>query len=242
MKTLFFSDLHIGDHKSKHFEFYKFLESKPNIDSLVMAGDIFDLWVTSAGRSFKEAKYFLDYMYDRFKDNITYLNGNHDEDLQYIKSLHGIPIKQFHHFNVAGRSVMVCHGHQYDHNFYLNKIGFVAKMNAWAVNRVDKWFKTDVRKWLMSLSEAVQNDPLEKILFTYEHVLKQEFTGIHDVVITGHTHAPCIKEFTNLVYINTGDSLQHSTAVVLDQGTFCLLDYITGAVISEYTLGNNLDG
>jgi UDP-2,3-diacylglucosamine pyrophosphatase LpxH len=237
MSTILFSDLHIGDTKSKHVQMYNFLVSRADLDSVIIAGDLFDLWVASAGRSFKEAKYFLDYLYERFQGKIVYLTGNHDEDLQYVKSLHGVPIKQFHHFNVGGKSVVVCHGHQYDHNFYLDKMTPMAKVNAWMVNRVDKWFKTDVRKWLMSLSDAIQSDPMEKILFTYEHTLRQEFSGVHGVIITGHTHLPCIKSFNGLTYINVGDSMQHSTAVILEGTRFSLVDYVQGNEISFFEAG-----
>jgi UDP-2,3-diacylglucosamine pyrophosphatase LpxH len=238
MKTVYFSDLHVGDGKSKHLELCRFLEAKEDITDVVIAGDLFDLWVTSAGRAFKEGKYFLDYLYEHFNGHIVYLTGNHDEDLQYVKSLNGIPIKQFHHFNVGGKSAVVCHGHQYDHNFYLEKMSFVAKVNAWAVNRVDKWFSTDVRKWLMSMSEAIQNDPMEKILFTYELVLRQAFTGVHDIVITGHTHSPRIKKFNGLTFINTGDGVQHSTAVVLEENKFSLIDYVQGEELDHYIVGD----
>jgi predicted phosphodiesterase len=215
-----------------------FLESREDIKSVVIVGDLFDLWVTSAGRSFKEAKYFLDYLYDRFQGNIIYLSGNHDEDLQFIKSLHGIPIKQFHHFNLGRKSVVVCHGHQYDHNFYLEKATLLAKGNAWVVNKVDRWLGVDTRKILTSLSDAIQKDPLGKIIFTYEHVLKQTFTGVHDIIITGHTHTPCIKRFNRLTYINVGDSMQHSTAVILEGTRFSLLDYIQGNEISFFEAGD----
>jgi predicted phosphodiesterase len=215
MSILIVSDLHIGDHKSKHLRLYKFLESRPDITSVIIAGDLFDLWVARAGRAFQQGKYLLDYLYSRFDGRIIYLTGNHDEDLQYVTSLHGIPIRQFYHFNHAGKSIVVCHGHQYDNNFYLNNASVMAKANAWIANRADNWFKTDLRKLLVSLSDHVKIDVMGKILFSYELMLKKEFSGVYDIVITGHTHVPCVKVFNNLIYINAGDFLQNSTAVLI---------------------------
>lgn len=230
MKTLVVSDFHIGDGKSKHLVFYDFLCARPDIDSLIIAGDFFDLWVTSAGRAFKEGKYLLDYLRERFSGKVVYLTGNHDEDLQYVKSLNGIPIKQFHHFNVGGKSVVVCHGHQYDKNFYLNQAASLARVNAWLVNKVDHFFRIDVRKWLVSLSQKIENDPYDRLIYAFEKEIDKTFGGKFDYVITGHTHLyPYIKKLTNLSLINVGNNIQSNTGLLIDSGMFFLLDYGNGS-------------
>jgi UDP-2,3-diacylglucosamine pyrophosphatase LpxH len=226
MITLICSDLHIGDGKSKHLVFYDFLCARPDIDSLIIAGDFFDLWVTSAGRALKEGKYLLDYFRERFSDRVVYLTGNHDEDLQYVKSLNGISIKQFHHFKIGDKSVIVCHGHQYDHNFYLKQATVLAKANAWIVNRVDKVFGVDVRRWLVSISQKIENDPYDKIIKAFETSIDASFNGKFDYVITGHTHLyPYIKKLSNLFLINVGNNIQNSTGLLIGPDSFSLVDY-----------------
>ena len=227
MSTLIVSDIHIGDYKSGHQDFMAFLDTQPDVKKLIIAGDLFDLWVVGAGRALKEGQYLLNYIAQRFGRNAIYLTGNHDEDFKYLQTLNDIRVKEFHAMRYNDKRVLVCHGHQYDSSFYLDKVEWLARFNAWLVNRVDKTFGIDTRKWLVSLSEGIENDPYDKLIFTYEYNLKKEFTNVHDVIITGHTHLACIKEFTNLVYINTGDSMQHRTAVLFDdeEGSISLVDY-----------------
>jgi predicted phosphodiesterase len=226
MNKLIVSDFHIGDAKSKHLLFYSFLERHPEIDSLIIAGDLFDLWVTNAGRSFKEAKYLLDYLYERFRDKIIYLYGNHDEDIKYVTSLHGIEIKQYYIFEVAGYRTIVFHGHQYDHNFYLEKTELLAKVNAWLVNKVDHFFQVDIRKFLVSLSEKTKDDVYDKIIATYEYHLRKEFENKYDIIVTGHTHLyPYIKKLSNLYLINVGNNIQNATGLLVSSDEFSLIDY-----------------
>lgn len=232
MSTLIVSDLHVGDNKSGHLDLYNFLQASPDVDELIIAGDLFDFWVTSVGRALKEGNYLLDYIYYRFGKKAIYLTGNHDEDLQYVDSINGIKIKQFHRIEIAGKKIMVCHGHQYDTGVYINQAEWLARINAWLVNKADKWFNIDTRKWLVSLSDRVDGDPYDKLIFTYELNLKREFENLFDVIITGHTHLPLIKTMGNLVYVNTGDWMQNRTALLIEEedSSISLLDYSDGEI------------
>ena len=227
MSTLIVSDLHIGDFKSGHMDLIRALERQPDVRRLIIAGDLFDLWVAGPGRALKEAQYLLDYLDTGFKGEVIYLTGNHDEDFRYLKSLNGIPVKDFHTIKWKDKRILVFHGHQYDKSFYLDKVGVLARFNAWLVNKTDKLFNMDARKWLISLSEGIENDPYDKMIFTYEHTLQTEFSGVHDVVITGHTHLPVIKRLNGLIYINCGDFMQHRTGVIYEEelGSFSLVDF-----------------
>ena len=238
MITLIASYLHIGDYKSGYRDFMNFLDSQDDIGHLIVAGDFFDLWVVGTGRALKEGKYVIDYLSERFGNNVAYLTGNHDEDFKHLKSLNGIRIKRFHVFKYGTKRILVCHGHEYDPSPYLTTFRSLAKFNAWVVNKTDQLFGIDTRKWLVSLSDQVENDPYDKLLFTYEFNLRKEFSGVHDIVITGHTHQPCIKEFTDLVYINVGDSMQHRTAVLFDDelGIFNLLNYKSLTTLSKFNV------
>jgi UDP-2,3-diacylglucosamine pyrophosphatase LpxH len=230
MITLIVSDVHCGDFKSGHRDLYSLLHSKPEVDRLIIAGDLFDLWVASSGRALKEGKYLLDYITERFGREIIYLTGNHDEDWSYLKHINTMQIKQFHKMVCKGKSIIICHGHQYDSSFYLNQAGGLAKFNAWLVNKTDKLFGIDTRKWLVSLSERIENNPYDKNLNQFKLNLVTEFKGIHDYVITGHTHCPKLDNKWMPCLLNCGDFVQHRTAILFDDnsGTFELVEYKDG--------------
>jgi UDP-2,3-diacylglucosamine pyrophosphatase LpxH len=220
MSIIVASDFHIGNANSKHLKFVEFLKTQEDVDFIVLAGDILDLWVERLDRVLKEADPLFGYLMDNYTGKVIYLYGNHDEDLRFARSLSNIPIR--HHHILSKHDIHILHGHQYDDNFYLRKTKFLAKFNSKVVNWADRVFKIDIRKFLVSLSDYVDNDPYDKILRDYENTLRQFIEA--RVVITGHTHIPIIKTFPEFIYVNCGTWVQHQTCVRINENSLELLD------------------
>ena len=224
MATVFFSDVHIGDTKSKHVQLLDYLKSeRSTIDKIVIVGDFLDLWVSPLGTDLSLARPFLNYLSTEYPGKVHYILGNHDEDLEPLKGI--IPfVHKSLRFPIGDKLGIALHGHVIDPDKYVRTK--FAHFMAWFVNKLDKWAHIDTRKSLVSLSEMIANDPYEKLLKEYEQIIVDIFTGKYDYVITGHTHIPCIKKFGDLVYINTGDQMQHSTIVIGKPDGFYLYDYV----------------
>jgi UDP-2,3-diacylglucosamine pyrophosphatase LpxH len=238
MCTLIVSDLHCGDEKSGHRDFYNFLVTVPEVDKLIVAGDLLDFWVSRLDRCFDTSGYLLDYIVKRFRKNWTYLLGNHDCDLAALQPI--FPnIAMDLDLTIAEKRVKVLHGHTIDSDPYVKTS--LARFNAWLVNKTDRWFNMDMRKFLMSLSAHSGNSLYYEVLLKeYEKSIVTNFKEDYDIVITGHTHVPCIKDLGGLVYINTGDQMQHRTCLFVksDEGKFDLIDYSVSPyqVIASYQI------
>lgn len=239
MSTIFLSDTHCGDEKSKHVELLDYLRvHQKEIDKIVICGDFLDLWVANIGTALSIASPMLKFFKDNYLGKIYYLLGNHDQDLLFLKNIFPF-IHTSLTFPAGGKRGICLHGQVLDPDPYI-KTRFSHYM-AWFINKFDKWAKVDTRKSLVSLSERIKNDPYEKLLKEYEQNIVDVFDGKFDIVLTGHTHQPKIEKIGNLVYINTGDLMQHCTFVKGNSDGFFLIDYSSGKedIMSQYLFKEN---
>jgi UDP-2,3-diacylglucosamine hydrolase len=234
MATIFFSDVHCGDDKSKHAKLLEYLQARQkDIDKIVIVGDLLDLWVASFGKSLSVASPLLDYIAANYQSRFHYILGNHDWDLLPLKTMFPFIHKSLR-FPVGKKSAIALHGHLLDPDPYV-KTRFSHVM-AWFINKFDRWAKVDTRKSLLALSERIKNDPYDKILQQYEANLVGAFEGKFDYIITGHTHIPGIKILNGIVYLNVGDQMQHSTVLVGKKDGFYLFDYIQKKTIAAHRI------
>jgi UDP-2,3-diacylglucosamine pyrophosphatase LpxH len=234
MATVFFSDVHCGDSKSRHAQLLEYLSARQkDIDKIVIVGDLLDLWVSSFGEALSVASPLLEYISTNYAGRFHYILGNHDWDLLPLKNIFPFIHKSLR-FPVGNKIAVALHGHLLDPDPY-TKTKFSHYM-AWFINKFDRWAKIDTRKSLVSLSERVKNDPYEKLLIKYEENLVGTFEDKFDYVITGHTHIPCIKQLNNIIYFNIGDSMQHSSVLVVKKDGFYLFDYVKKKTIDAYRI------
>jgi UDP-2,3-diacylglucosamine pyrophosphatase LpxH len=231
LATVFFSDTHCGDNKSKHKELLTYLvERQKDIDKIVIVGDFLDTWVASTDRALSEAEPLLEFLSTNYAGKLHYLLGNHDAGLLPLKK-----VFPFIHTSLrfpVGDKVAVClHGNVLDDNPYL-KTRF-SRWMAWFINKFDAWAKIDTRKSLVSLSERIKNDPYDKVIAEFEQKIVDVFDGKFDYVITGHTHLyPYVKKLNNVTLINIGDNIQHTTVLIAKKDAFYLFDYTTKKTIA----------
>jgi len=224
MVTLIASDLHIGDGKSGHKDFLEFLELQPDVRRLVIAGDLCDFWVSNVKDIIETGSYLFKYIHLRFGQHVYYLTGNHDADLRPLKDVFPQIKDRVIFFIGDKKKVVVLHGHTLDPNDYIRTRR--ARIIAWFINKFDGWARIDTRKTLVGLADQIQNDPYDKLLEQYEKNLATTFTGKYDFVVTGHTHYPGLKVLSDkLTYCNTGDFMQHRTALRFHSNKIELVEY-----------------
>lgn len=234
LATIFISDIHIPDGKSKHKELLSYLvERQKDIDKVVLVGDLLDLWVSGIGNALSAASPFLNFLNDNYKGRVHYVLGNHDLDLLPLKGVFPF-IHTSLTFPVGDKKGVCLHGNILDPDPYV-KTKFSHYM-AWFINKFDGWAKIDTRRSLVSLADRIKNDPYDKVLQGFEDNIVSSFRGKFDYVIVGHTHIPKFTTVDGVTIINCGDQLQHSTVVIAKKDGFYLYDYIAEKTLDVHRI------
>ena len=226
-RTVFVSDLHLGFRGARAEEFAAFLK-RMECEHLYLVGDMVDMW-SLRQRWFWPATHnqvvrrLLKFA--KRGTRITYVPGNHDEGLRNYAGidLAGIRIaKQAVHRTADGRSLLVCHGDEYDlvvqHSALLSKLGTLGYDYLVALNRL----VNDVRalfgfgRW--SFSQAIKKRVKGACTFVsrFEDVLCDEARrrGLQGVVC-GHIHEPrIVGRADGMSYANCGDWIERASALV----------------------------
>jgi UDP-2,3-diacylglucosamine pyrophosphatase LpxH len=226
-RTVFVSDLHLGFRGARAEEFAAFLK-RMECEHLYLVGDMVDMW-SLRQRWFWPATHNQVVRrvlkFAKRGTRITYVPGNHDEGLRNYAGidLAGIRIaKQAVHRTADGRSLLVCHGDEYDlvvqHSALLSKLGTLGYDYLVALNRL----VNDVRalfgfgRW--SFSQAIKKRVKGACTFVsrFEDVLCDEARrrGLQGVVC-GHIHEPrIVGRADGMSYANCGDWIERASALV----------------------------
>jgi UDP-2,3-diacylglucosamine pyrophosphatase LpxH len=224
MSILIVGDIHIGDSKSAHRDFYEFLRRSENddVDRLIINGDLFDLWVSSIDTVLLEGAYLLKYIHDRFGDKFVYILGNHDKCFDPLRIISDIMVDRLV-ININGKRILITHGHQFEET-----TKFMPKTIPWIINKLERIFKLDMRKYLMSLSDVIRKDPFGYFLDSFHDEMLKWCNNHYHFIIINHTHKPMVKKLDNgVICINTGDWVQHRSAVKITDIDIILTEYDT---------------
>lgn len=148
--------------------------------------------------------------------------GNHDDFLEVLLNLvlGHITIQHEYVYTAAdGKKYLVIHGHQFDAHVPI----WLMKVGSWAydltivgnhiVHKIRNFFH--LPHW--SLSAYLKKRVKEAVTYTREfEEMAVEYARTKGCagVICGHIHTPAIKEINGLIYMNSGDWLEHCTALV----------------------------
>ncbi len=183
MRTVIISDAHLGDPAARVDEFLHFMAAS-RADRIILAGDIHDLWLMSAGKLRKkfEAELRVFRVLKTCGIRVEYVLGNHDE--HYLKDpvvpLDVLPVVPFAEVELApGRKLVVVHGHQFDRHLadlhFLYKLGFYFKM-----------FRRFAcpSKW--------RNSPttFSKLTERMHRAADEQYRSDYCGIVMGHTHVP----------------------------------------------------
>ncbi len=225
VRSIFFSDLHLGFRFSRAADCLQFLRGYQT-DNLFLVGDFLDGWRLARN-------WYWPDVYDQLIDHILhwseagtrilYTPGNHDEFLRLPQpAIPGVEFAdEFVHETADGRRLLVTHGDLFDSvekkfhrtsqlgsriydglarcNFITNRmLGYagIGELNyCFGIKRLSKKLVGAVGHFDQVLSD---------------HAKSRQCDG----VICGHIHRPAIRENGDFVYLNSGDWVENQSAIV----------------------------
>ena len=225
-RAVFVSDVHLGSAGCRVDEFQQFL-SAVDCDYLYLVGDIIDLWVVMKAGKWQQAhtdvvRQILSL--SKMGVKIYYTPGNHDAFLRRLNGSDFGNIRIDHsvtHVCADGKRLEVVHGDLLDKSVKWVPIAWAA---AWAYESVtvfNGW--VNARRKRAGKEQTDFSTILKKRLKKYiggktdfeDRLLANALAAGYDGVVCGHIHRPGIQVGDEGgLYINTGDWVEHGTAVV----------------------------
>jgi len=220
IKTLFISDIHLGNHKSQAD---KLLEVLKNYDyeKLVIVGDFIDL--TSLKKKFYWNADHSTVIQKVLRSSrkgvkVTYILGNHDFYLRGLIKDENINIgdielcDEMYYETSKGEKIYICHGDQFDGFVRLHPFLYV--LGDWAyefsfkINKAYNWFRRIFGLEYWSLSQYLKSKVKNAITFIndFKILSLRKLDEVNcDSIMIGHIHTPAIEKIGEKTYYNTGD-------------------------------------
>ena len=235
-RTVWLSDVHLGSRACRIGLLLDFL-SELRCERLYLVGDIIDLH--SLRRSFfwpsshTEALQIL-LKKSREGTRITYIPGNHDDDLRALAGTRLAGIEIVHravHTTRTGRRLLVIHGDELDTMIKCRPLarllGSLAYRTLLGLNRLVHSVHEFAGRPYWSLAQHVKgrmgNARRYVDAFQRASLHAARDAGV-DGVVCGHIHRADLVERDGLLYCNDGDWVESCTALIEDQsGELALL-------------------
>lgn len=220
VKTLFISDIHLGNHKSQAGKLLEVLKNY-EYENLVIVGDFIDL--TSLKKKFywnADHSTVIQKVLraSRKGVKVTYILGNHDFYLRGLIKDENINIgdielcDEMYYETSKGEKIYICHGDQFDGFVRLHPFLYV--LGDWAyefsfkINKAYNWFRRIFGLEYWSLSQYLKSKVKNAITFINDFKilsLKKLDEVNCDSIMIGHIHTPAIEKIGEKTYYNTGD-------------------------------------
>lgn len=225
IRAAFVSDLHLGSRYCKADAFYDFICSH-EIAELYLVGDIIDGWRLARQWRWPEVYHQI---LRRFLDmqsagtRLYYAPGNHDEFLRhYLRDFGVVEIaNEFVYESTSGKQMLVLHGDRFDR--VESSLPWLSVLGARAYETL-MWLNYSTNRVLgpvigteMQFSSRVKQSVKRAVQFIsdFEQEVAMYARGKGcDGVICGHIHVPAVSEHAGTTYCNTGDWVEHGTALV----------------------------
>ena len=213
MRRLVISDLHMGSLFSRENKILNLLKEE-KFDELILGGDIIDFIKVP---KFTKTSLEIFNILSKLTIPIIYIIGNHDlafsefED-QTLLNLH---FMKRYDFTDGDKKIRVEHGDDYDNSIV--KWEYLMLFISFVANIIERYLKINTYI-LLNYWERYRNNARNKV--DSFHIL-YENTDV-DIFIMGHTHRPDIIEARVggkfMIYANSGDWVQHSTYLIIENG------------------------
>ena len=220
VRTLFVSDIHLGNHKSQPEKLLEILKDY-EYENLVIVGDFIDL--TSLKKKFywnaNHSTVIQKVLRASRKGvNVTYILGNHDFYLRGLIKDENINIgditicDEMYYETSKGEKIYICHGDQFDGFIRLHPFLYV--LGDWAyefsfkINKAYNWIRKMFGLDYWSLSQYLKYKVKNAITFINDFKflsLKKLDEVDCDSIMIGHIHTPAIEKIGDKTYYNTGD-------------------------------------
>ncbi len=234
------SDIHLGTYGCRAKELLNYLRSiQP--DMLILNGDIIDGWQFSK-RFFPSLHMQVIRELMQFITNgsrVVYITGNHDEMMRKYTDLH---IGQFTLtdklvLEIDQKMTWIFHGDVFD-NTTQGSAKMIAKLgsNGYGLlilfNRMVNTLLGFIGKEKVSISKKIMagvNKAVAKVNDLEQIASSLAIKKNYDFVICGHIHQPALRTIENdegkVVYMNSGDWVEHMTALEYENKSWRLFEY-----------------
>ena len=239
-RSIFISDVHLGTKGSQAEVLDDFLRNNSS-DKLYLVGDIIDGWKLQKRIYWpQEHSNVIRKIIGKARKGtkVYYIPGNHDEVLRKWMDMDlrfgRIKIVQDRvHKGADGKEYYVVHGDAFD------GITRLAPWVAWlgdsaytVTQDLNRWYNQLRKKLGMgywSFSKFLKHNVKKAVDFVFKfeenitsYCSKKGYAG----VICGHIHTPTIKDIGNVKYMNCGDWVENTTALVEHHdGSFEIIEW-----------------
>lgn len=227
-RSIFISDLHLGTSDCQADMLAEFLTNTTS-DNLYLVGDIVDLLKLQSSVYWPRTNNRIaNLILDKAKGGtrVVYIPGNHDEVLRDFAggNVNGIDIAlEQVHTTAAGKRLLILHGDMFDdlvkHSRWLAHLGSGLYDLVLFLSRIYNRTRRMLGFSYWSFAAFIKYRLKEAVRYIeiYEetaarHASSRGFDGI----VCGHIHHPNIRRLSDLTYFNTGDWVEHCTALVED--------------------------
>lgn len=211
MRRLVISDLHLGSFYSNDDKILNLLQNE-KYDELILAGDVIDFIRLP---QFKKGSLDILNFIIQSECPVIYIIGNHEYGLKNFigNKLLNINFLKRYEFTDNEKKFRIEHGDDYD-SFYIKWEYFICIVCIIS-DFIERYLNIDILKYYTNLKSynSNKNDIINK-------------NSDVDVIIVGHTHQPdvvCRNVNVNgnnktVEYINTGDWIENTSYVIIDNG------------------------
>jgi UDP-2,3-diacylglucosamine pyrophosphatase LpxH len=231
-RTAFISDIHLGTRDCRAPYLLDFLQ-RLSCERLVLVGDVFDLWAMRRRVVWTQSQAaVIEHIFalaDRGVE-VIYIPGNHDEALRALigTEIRGVRIlRHLEHETLDGRRFLVSHGDEFDDEVRHSRLQhWCGDMGYHLLLRVSHWVDRARRHlgrpyWSLSAWAKTRVGRARDYIGRFEAAaVHAARAGGYDGYIGGHIHKAAIQSDNGVLYCNTGDWIEHCTALIEDQGGF----------------------
>jgi UDP-2,3-diacylglucosamine pyrophosphatase LpxH len=238
-RTVFLSDIHLGDKDCKAEFLLDFLDNS-RIECLYLIGDIIDMWAMSRQFLWPDAHNRVLHKLMSLPaegTRVIYLPGNHDQPAQRYDgmALGDIEIhREYIHTLADGRKLLLMHGDQFDQEVCFGPL------HAWVGDKayklllfVNRWYNR-LRVWRGHDYWSLAGYIKQRVSGASEAIARYRDLGCQyaserglDGIVCGHIHHPEITEQDGMLYCNDGDWVENCSALTEDSAGNLALVYWT---------------
>ncbi|HYA84707.1 MAG TPA: UDP-2,3-diacylglucosamine diphosphatase [Candidatus Bathyarchaeia archaeon] len=228
-RTVWLSDIHLGSKGCQADKLLAFLK-QVECEYLFLVGDIIDIWAMKRQFYWPETHNTIIQKFlrkARHGTKVIYIPGNHDEMFrQYIIdhpiSFGDIEIHQeYLHTLANGKTVLCIHGDYYDvvmkYHKWLAFVGDIGYSILLWLNRHFNYLRKLLRMRYWSISQYIKYKVKSAVSFIghfEQNVISECKDRGVDCILCGHIHHAEMKQYGDILYLNTGDTVESCTAIV----------------------------
>lgn len=225
VRTAFVSDVHLGSRYCQAERFLAFLDQH-RFDELYIVGDFIDGW-----RLRRTWRWPIVYhrIFHRLLQlqaegtSLYYTPGNHDEFLRHYLRDYGFVnvADEFVHQALDGRRFLIMHGDKFDEVEKTCKWLSIVGASLYEFLLWTNYSFNSVRSWVglpethYSGSVKMKFKGAVNFISDFENKIAQHARHREcEAIICGHIHAPVVQYIDEIAYGNTGDWVEHCTALL----------------------------